>query len=95
MLSVQQEKYKQAEKGLGNRQIGENKPKLSDEEKEELQKRQRFEQYLKRISQQDGAAATAMNSMTGQAFSRGFFNKMVFNSSKAGFLDMLEHRYKA
>lgn len=36
-----------------------------------------------------------MNSMTGQAFSRGFFNKMIFNSSKAGFLDMLEHRYKA
>lgn len=37
-LSVQQEKYKQAEKG-GNRQIGQNKPKLSDEEKEEQLKR--------------------------------------------------------
>ena len=52
--SVQQEKMKQIEKsqmgiGSGKRAIGSNKPKLTENEKEEQLKRQRIEQYIKRL----------------------------------------------
>ena len=61
--SVQQEKMKQIEKsqmgiGSGKRAIGSNKPKLTETEKEELLKRQRIEQYIKRLQEgQAGAGA--------------------------------------
>jgi len=42
--------------GTGTKRgIGENKAKLTEKEKEELQKRQRFEQYLRRLG--EGQAA--------------------------------------
>ena len=47
------------EKG-GQRAIGENKAKLTEKQKEELLKRQRIEQYLKRMSQEGGVGAGAL-----------------------------------
>ena len=41
------------EKGSLNREIGQNKPKLTEKEKEDVQKRMRLENYLKRISKGD------------------------------------------
>jgi hypothetical protein len=37
--------------GSGKRPIGSNKPKLTDQEKEEFVKRQRIEQYIKRLQE--------------------------------------------
>jgi len=37
--------------GAGGRSIGDNKAKLTEKEKEELVKRQRFEQYLRRLGE--------------------------------------------
>lgn len=36
--------------GNGKRQIGANKPKMTEQEKDELARRQRIEEYLKRLS---------------------------------------------
>lgn len=83
-LSVQVEKNKQFEKG-GQREIGQNKPRLTEQQKEEIQKRQRIEQYLKRISaQQEGGQQPQYQNRyrPGQG-------------SKAGFLELLEQRYRS
>jgi hypothetical protein len=58
--SVYQEKLKQIEKnnqgiGSGKRQIGENKAKMTEKEKQELQNRQKIEQYLKKMSKMPNA----------------------------------------
>jgi tetratricopeptide (TPR) repeat protein len=49
-LSVQQEKFR-AEKG--GRAIGDNKPKLSEKEKEEAKKRKGIEEYIRRMQQME------------------------------------------
>jgi hypothetical protein len=41
------------EKGSLGREIGSNKPKLTDKEKEEVQKRMRLENYLKKLAKGD------------------------------------------
>jgi hypothetical protein len=53
--------------GSGKREIGSNKPKLTDNEKDELVKRQRIEQYIKRL--QEG--------QTGPGVIPGIQNKMM------------------
>lgn len=53
--------------GSGKRVIGQNKAKLTDDEKEELLKRQRIEQYIKRL--QEG--------QTGPGAPIGIQNKMM------------------
>lgn len=50
-LSIQQEKFRAAEKG--GRAIGENKPKLTDKDKEEALKRKNIEEYIKRMQQME------------------------------------------
>lgn len=88
--SVQQEKMKQIEKsqmgiGSGKRAIGQNKPKLTDQEKEELLKRQRIEQYIKKL--QEGQA--------GPGAATGIQSKLMQGQSRGGFLDMLEQRMRS
>ena len=83
--SVHQEKMKQIEKsqmgiGSGKRPIGANKPKLTDQEREEMHKRQRIEQYIKRL--QEGKV--------GPGAPTGMRDKY-----KGGFLDMLEQRMRS
>jgi hypothetical protein len=57
--------------GSGKRQIGTNKPKLTEQEKEEFQKRQRIEQYIKKL--QEGGQLPNMTSRPG----RGGFLDML------------------
>jgi hypothetical protein len=51
-MSVQQEKFRVAEKG-GQRTIGENKPKLSEKEKEQ---RRKLDAYIKKMELMDAEA---------------------------------------
>ena len=66
--------------GSGKRPIGANKPKLTDQEREEMHKRQRIEQYIKRL--QEGKV--------GPGAPTGMRDKY-----KGGFLDMLEQRMRS
>ena len=51
-LSIQSEKAKAIEKGgSGVRNIGENKPKMTEKEKQEMINRQRLEAYLKKMKE--------------------------------------------
>ena len=48
-LSLQQEKYKANKKeNQGQREIGTNKPKMSDQEKDAYNRKMKIEQYMKR-----------------------------------------------
>lgn len=85
--SLHQEKQKQAEKsamgiGSGKRVPGENKPKLSYKEKDELAKRQKIEEYIKRL--QEGKIPQA----------RGVQGFKTQQPKSAGFLDQLEQKLR-
>ena len=84
--SVQQEKMKQLEKsqmgiGSGKREIGSNKPKMTEQEKEEFVKRQRIEQYIKKLQEGQIAPGAPL----------GMPSKL---QGKGGFMDMLEQRMR-
>lgn len=90
--SVQQEKQRLLEKGqgLGKRQIGENKSKMTDDEREEFVRRQRIEKYLKQLRQGGQSDATYAQ------YARGVFDSGRPGVGKnAGFLELLEQRYRA
>jgi len=81
-LSVQNDRQKKMEQvSASGRAIGDNKAKLTEKEKDELAKRQRFEQYLRRLGE---------GQVTGQ-----HHRLRAGNFDRAGFLDMVEQRNRA
>ena len=70
------------EKGGAQREIGQNKPALTDGEKEENARRQKVEQYIKRMEGTGSMNASRLLGKPGQG-------------AKGGFLDMIAQQEKA
>jgi len=81
-LSIQKEKFKAMEKGGAQREIGQNKPTLTESEKEENARRQKVEQYIKRMEGTGAMNASRLLGKPGQG-------------AKGGFLDMIAQQEKA
>jgi|TARA_B110001450_G_scaffold225178_1_gene223213 hypothetical protein len=81
-LSIQKEKVKAMEKGGAQREIGQNKATLTEGEKEENARRQKVEQYIKRMEGAGSMNASRLLGKPGQG-------------AKGGFLDMIAQQEKA